>query len=298
MIKVTVPATTANLGPGFDCMGIALQIRNTIIVEESDKKLEIICHDRQSKYIEKNKSNLIYKSIKTVFDLSGKRLSGLSLNLINEIPACRGLGSSAACIAAGCAIGNALSQSNLSINELIDIGAQIEGHPDNIVPAFIGGFAISCIENKKVIYHNSKPHSNFVFSVMSPSFTLPTIESRKVLPDLLTRQDAVFNISRASLMTAALISGDVELLMHSCKDKLHQPYRKKLIPDFDFIAEKAKQGRAYATFLSGAGPTIIAVLDKTNESFTRFMEQHLFELKNGWTIKTIEASCEGLEINV
>lgn len=297
MIKITVPATTANLGPGFDSMGMALKIRNTIIVEQSDKELEIFCHDMQSKHIEKDKDNLIYKSIKKIFDLSGKRLPGLKLNLINEIPACRGLGSSAACIAAGCAAGNALSQSNLSTNELINIGTEIEGHPDNIVPAFLGGFAISCIENKKVFYHNSNPHSNFIFSVMSPSITLPTIESRKVLPDLFTREDAVFNISRASLMTAALISGDVELLRHSCKDKIHQPYRKKLIPDFDFITENALQGGAYATFLSGAGPSMIAVLDKNNKGFTEYMEQHLNELNNEWTVKTVKASSSGIEIS-
>ncbi len=296
MIKITVPATTANLGPGFDCLGMALQIRNTIIVEETDKELEIICQDVQSKYIQKDKTNLIYKSIKKIFDLSGKQLAGIKLSLMNEIPACRGLGSSAACIAAGCAAGNALSQSNLSTNELIDIGAQIEGHPDNIVPAFLGGFAVSCMENQKVFYHNSEPHSNFIFSVMSPAFTLPTIESRKVLPDLFTRQDAVFNISRASLMTAALISGDVELLRHSCQDKIHQPYRKKLIPDFDLIAEKAKQAGAYATFLSGAGPTIIAILDKSNETFTEYMHQCLSKLENRWTIHTVKSSPLGLKI--
>lgn len=295
MIKITVPATTANLGPGFDSMGMALKIRNTVIIEESDKELEIFCQDEQSKYIEKDKTNLIYQSIKRIFELSGKKLPGIKLNLINEIPACRGLGSSAACIAAGCAAGNILSQSYLSINELIDIGAQLEGHPDNIVPAFVGGFAISSIENKKVFYHHDKPHSNFVFSVISPSFTLPTVESRKVLPDFFTRQDTVFNISRATLMTAALISGDVELLKYSCHDKIHQPYRKKLIPDFDFITEKANLGGAYATFLSGAGPSIIAIISKTNEDFTRYMRQHLHGLKNEWTIETVESSSSGIE---
>ena len=294
MIKITVPATSANLGPGFDSLGLALNIRNTIIVKESEKELEIICRDNASEHIETDTNNLVYISIKKIFDLQGIEMPNISLELINGIPVSRGLGSSAACIAAGCTAGNIMTGSKLSINQIINIATEIEGHPDNIVPALVGGFTVSCMENEKVIHFRNAANKNLAFAVMYPEFTLPTSVSRKVLPESLTMVDAVFNISRASLLTASLISGQYNLLKTACQDRMHVPYRKVLIPNFDQVNELATEAGAYCSFLSGAGPTILAVVDKSNIAFEEFMLTNLKKLPNQWKLIMTEMSDEGI----
>lgn len=298
MIEIIVPATTANLGPGFDCLGLALQLRNKIVIEESGQELEVICGDEQEKYIEKDKTNLIYQSIKKIFDRVGKKMPGIRMMLTNEIPVCRGLGSSAACITAGCVAGNILSGAGFSNDELIAIATEIEGHPDNVVPAFVGGFTVSCMDNGKVIYTSVNAYNSLKFAVMYPDFMLPTSIARKVVPQTLGLKDSVYNIGRASLLTAALMSDKHELLKFACQDKLHQPYRKELIPGFDHITSKALELGAYATFLSGAGPTIIAVLDKSNNEFEKMMQDELFVLSGNWAIKIIEMDCRGVSYKV
>lgn len=283
MIEVVVKATTANLGPGFDCLGLALDIENRVKFIESDKDFE-------------DKNNLIYQSAKSIFDLIGKTMPPIQIEQEINIPICRGLGSSAACIAAGCIAGNVLSGANMSPDELIEIGTQIEGHPDNIVPAFLGGFTVSSLDEGKVVYFRQEAFSGFKYAVMYPEFTLPTSQSRGVLPKQIPFGDGVFNIGKASLFTAAMISGDGDLLRHACKDKMHQPYRKSLIPGFSDITNRADSLGASASFLSGAGPTIIAILSREENSFEAAMKEYLKGMRGNWTLKIVEASNVGAKL--
>ena len=283
MLEVTVKATTANLGPGFDCLGLALNIENKVKFIKSDKDFT-------------DKNNIIYQSAKKIFDLSGKTMPPIEIEQEINIPICRGLGSSAACIAAGCIAGNIMSGANMSLDELIEIGTEIEGHPDNIVPAFLGGFTVSSMDEGKVVYFRQDAYEGFKYAVMYPDYTLPTSQARGVLPKEIAFSDGVFNVGKASLFTAAMISGDGELLKYACKDKLHQPYRKSLVPGFDDIIDKAQSLGALASFLSGAGPTIIAILSKDDNDFETAMKEHLKKIKGKWTLKVVGPSNEGARV--
>jgi homoserine kinase len=283
MMEVVVKATTANLGPGFDCLGLALDIENRVKFTESHKDFS-------------DKNNMIYMAAKKVFDIAGKNMPMIDIEQQVGIPVCRGLGSSAACIAAGCIAGNIMSGANLSIDELIEIGTEIEGHPDNIVPAFLGGFTVSSMDEGKVVYYRREAYEGFKYAVMYPEYTLPTSQARGVLPKEIAFGDGVFNVGKASLFTAAMIAGDGELLKYACKDKLHQPYRKSLVPGFDEIVDKAQSLGALASFLSGAGPTIIAILSKDEKGFEIAMREHLKSVKGNWTLKVVGASNEGAKI--
>lgn len=283
MIEVVVKATTANLGPGFDCLGLALDIENRVKFTESHKDFS-------------DKNNMIYTAAKKIFDIAGKTMPFINIEQQIGIPVCRGLGSSAACIAAGCIAGNIMSGANMSIDELIEIGTEMEGHPDNIVPAFLGGFTVSSMDGGKVVYFRREAYEDFKYAVMYPEYTLPTSQARGVLPKEIAFSDGVFNIGRASLFTAAMITGDGELLKYACKDKLHQPYRKSLVPGFDGIVDKAQSLGALASFLSGAGPTIIAILSKDYKDFEVAMRDYLKSIKGNWTLKIVSASNEGAKI--
>ncbi len=283
MIEVAVKATTANLGPGFDCLGLALDIENRVRFAEADMDFQ-------------DENNLIYMSAKRIFDYVGKAMPFLHIEQEINIPICRGLGSSAACIAAGCTAGNVLSAANLSIDELIKIGTEIEGHPDNIVPAFLGGFTVSSQDGDRVVYFRKEAYGGFKYAVMYPEFTLPTSQSRGVLPKEIAFGDGVFNISRSSLLTAAMITGNGELLKYACKDAIHQPYRKSLVAGFDEITGRAHSLGALAAFLSGAGPTIIAVLPADDMGFEAAMKEYLKGMTGSWTLKAAGASNIGVEI--
>lgn len=283
MIEVVVKATTANLGPGFDCLGLALDIENRVRFTETNKNFA-------------DKNNMIYMAAKKIFDIAGKTMPKIDIEQQIGIPVCRGLGSSAACIAAGCIAGNIMSGANLSIQELIEIGTEMEGHPDNIVPAFLGGFTVSSMDEGKVVYFRQTAYEGFKYAVMYPEYTLPTSQARAVLPKEIAFKDGVFNVGKASLFTAAMISGDGELLKYACKDKLHQPYRKSLVPGFDDITDTARSLGALASFLSGAGPTIIAILPKDEKGFEAEMKDHLKKIEGNWTLKVVTASNEGARV--
>jgi len=284
MTEIIVKATTANLGPGFDCLGLALDMENRVKFIESDKDFS-------------DKNNVVYQSAKKIFDIAGKTMPPIQIEQQIGIPPCRGLGSSAACITAGCIAGNIMSGAGLSMDELIKVGTEIEGHPDNIVPAFLGGFTVSSMDEGKVVYFRKEAYGGFKYAVMYPEFMLPTTQARGVLPKQIPFGDGIYNIAKASLFTAAMITGDGELLKYACKDKMHQPYRKSLVPGFDEITGKAGSLGAYASFLSGSGPTIIAILPCDENSFEDAMKAQLMSMAGGWTLKIINASNAGVVIS-
>ncbi|MEZ0536751.1 homoserine kinase [Caldicellulosiruptoraceae bacterium PP1] len=295
MISVKVPASTANLGAGFDCMGVALKLYNIIEVEECESGLHITSSpDDES--IAKDESNLVYKAMKTVFDEVGWYPKGLKINLINEIPLTRGLGSSAACISGGIYAANLLCGGKLSEEEMIFLAAKMEGHPDNSTPAMIGGFVIAVMDEKKVHYIKFVVPQRLKFAVFIPDFPLSTEFARNILPKRIDFKDAVYNIGRSTLFASSILTGYYEFLKEATKDKLHQQYRKKMIPDFDKIINISMDFGAKGSFLSGAGPSIIALIDENYEEFETEVNKKLTKLVNNWKLLILDADNNGANV--
>ena len=285
MVRVKVPATTANLGPGFDCMGIALDLYNYIELEETDGGLKIHVEGVDNKVIETDEKNLIFKAVRKVFEKNNYKYKGVCIRQHNNIPMARGLGSSAACIVGGMLAANKICGDLLNFNELMKLAVEMEGHPDNIVPAMVGGCVISVHDNIGVRYIKLDIPKELSFIISVPDFNLKTSEARKILPDTVSLEDAVFNISRAALLSAAIAKADGSFYNLFGEDRLHQPYRSSLIPGMSKVIENAKKAGAKGAFLSGAGPSIIAVTDKETGIIADQMEKTF--LNHGITSKTI-----------
>lgn len=264
MIRVTVPATSANVGAGFDSLGLAVSLYNTVQFEQSDR-LEILSAD--GSIIPRGPSNLVYRSVKTVFDQLDKPLPGLRITQTNAIPMARGLGSSSACIVAGILGANAMLGGPMTPRQMLTLATAIEGHPDNVAPAMLGGFVASAYDEGQVYSVKKKISPDLAFAAFIPNFKLLTEKARAALPQQVAHKDAVYNLSRAALATAAFCDGEYELLRVATKDALHQQYRLPLVPGGEEIFELAAELGAYAVYLSGAGPTILAVVHRENEDF-------------------------------
>ena len=294
MIKVKVPATTANMGPGFDSIGMALQMYNIVFAEEIEEGLEIIIQEG-SQDIPTDESNLIYKTICHFYKEIGHDVPGIRIIQQDHIPHTRGLGSSAACIVAGLHIANALSHSFFSKEELVQMAAQLEGHPDNTTPALLGGMTIGAMNHEDMKYVKIKVAENIHFAVMIPDFTLSTEKARAALPDQISLKDGVFNASRAALLAASMITGDTDNLAMAMEDRFHEPYREELIPNMREILQHATKCGAKGAFLSGAGPTLIAVI-KNVVTFRKEMVEYLDKLDSEWQVQMLQADPSGAKV--
>lgn len=289
---IRVPATTANLGPGFDALGLALKLYNEFQVEEIESGIEVLgCEGIPLE------DNLIYATIQKIFHQYQHPKQGVRVisNKI-EIPLSRGLGSSAACIAAGLVIANRAMGSPLGLEDMIRIGTELEGHPDNIVPALVGGMVASIHELNLVIYTKVNIPKSLKFALMIPEFTVSTAEARRVLPDHYGKKDCIFNISRTALLVAAMQNGEVEKLRFATADKIHQPYRAKLIPGLEAVFQRAQELGAKAEVISGSGSTLMAMIEGDNISFEGEMNRFLQTLEGGWHMKVLELDEEGIQV--
>ena len=292
MIKIRVPATSANLGPGFDSLGIALGLYNIFSFEEISEGLEII----GSLNREEDKNNLIYTSMLETFDLIGYKDKGIRIDVESNIPVSRGLGSSAACILGGIMGANEMAGFPMSIDEIFKLATEIEGHPDNIAPALFGGFVSSLMEGDNIYYNKIDIAKGLKFIAIVPDFKLSTKIAREVLPEVISYKDAVENVSRVSLLISALSNGRFDLLKPALKDKLHQPYRGKLIKGFSRVLNKSYELKALGTYLSGAGPTIMAIINEENDSFKSEMEDYLKSLNYTWEIIELGIELDGAKV--
>lgn len=288
MVKVTVPATTANIGPGFDTLGLALNLYNIYTFEEIEKGLIIEgCPEEYN-----NNNNLVYKSFMRIAEESGKKISGLKITMNTNIPVSRGLGSSSACIIGGVFGANMLLGADLSKDELFEAAVKIEGHPDNIAPAVYGGLIASMVDEGVPYYTRYKIHNNIKFCALIPDFETSTEKARKLLPADIKFEDAVFNVSRISILLKALETGDFFLINKSLKDRLHQSYRKTLIAEYDEVEKICNEHNSIAFFVSGSGPTLMNIIENFN--FTKSIENDIIELKNKWDIKFLQADENGV----
>ncbi len=284
-IRIRVPATSANIGPGFDSIGLAVNLYNHLTMEEFDG-CEIVSLD--STPVPRGEDNLVYASAKHLYEVCGVPFRGLKIGQINNIPFARGLGSSSACVIGGLKGANHLMGNPVSDDELINLAAGIEGHPDNSTPALTGGLVTAVIDRGRVYYVKQEIRGNLHFVAIVPGFELKTSLARSVLPDAVSRQDGVFNLSRAALMSVSLYSGNYRNLRVAADDRLHQPYRLGLIRGGAEVMELCYSLGAYAAFISGAGSTIMAIVDAALPDFGGCISRHLPGLGlDGWQVHTL-----------
>ncbi|MDP4178331.1 MAG: homoserine kinase [Bacillota bacterium] len=295
MFKVRIPATTANMGPGFDTLGMALKLYNELEVEEINNKIEFLQNNEPS--IIPLEENLIYSTMTKVFNIYNFKPKGFKINFSKcEVPVSRGLGSSATCISGGIAAANYLMGNILSTEDFINIATEIEGHPDNVVPSIVGGMTISIKSGDNITFSKVNIPSNISFAVMIPGFKVSTESTRKVLPLSYSRTDCIFNISRAAMFISAMQNKELDKLRLCLDDKIHQPYRKVFIENIDDIFLKAEAFGSLGEFISGSGSTLIAVVeDSKAQIFENQIKNYLSTLKNNWEFKILKPDLEGLK---
>ena len=285
-VTVTVPATTANLGPGFDCIGAALTLYNHFnfsLLEEAET-LRITATGIEAAKVKTDDSNLAYQAFVKLYEYLGQLPPSVAIDISLGVPLARGLGSSATAIAGGLVGANYLAGEPLTPVEVMQLAIAIEGHPDNVVPALFGGCRLAAskgeppqppLSNGRL---NSEPplsnggqggcnweicdipwHSDIVPIVAIPDFELSTAEARKVLPTEYSKADAIFNAAHLGLLVRGLGTGNADWLRSAMQDKIHQPYRQSLIKGYSAVREAAIAAGAYEMVISGAGPTLLAL---------------------------------------
>lgn len=282
MVSVKVPASSANVGAGFDSLGIAVSLYSIIEMEEAEDGLNIKNIDAGC-YIPADEHNLVYRAAMQVFEKTGYSVRGIRIRQKSDIPPTRGLGSSSACIIGGMLAANVLSGRQLSYREILDLACTMEGHPDNVTPALYGGVCVCAADDGHVSFKSVKIKPDICFAAHIPDYFVATKKSRTLLPEMYHKKDAVYNISHAALTFAAFASGDTELLGNAVKDAMHQSYRSEYVEGYDDIFRAAERSGAVCTYLSGSGPTLISVIHADNKRFAPEMER--FYREQGLNIK-------------
>ncbi len=301
-ILVKVPATTANLGPGFDALGLALDLWNeTEFTATGDGQISISISGEGEGKLPLSAENAIVEAALKIYELVGKPCSGLRIRCVNRVPIGSGLGSSSAAMLTGMLGANALLGSPFTDEEILKLAIEIEGHPDNVAPAMLGGLVASIVYEERVISLKLPARANrspMHVTIVLPDFDFPTKQARAILPKQVERKDAIYNISRAVLVTEALRTGDLDLLGKAMTDMLHQPYRLPLIPGAQAAMQAGRQAGAAAVALSGAGPSLIAFSSKEHPEIGAAM-QRAFE-QAGLTARIFElgTSYEGAEVSI
>src|SRR3972149_6380318 len=258
---IKVPATTANLGPGFDALGLALDLWNVAeFTVTNDKQISLAIEGEGKDQLPTDANNAIVDAALQVYELAGKTCNGMQIHCVNRVPLGSGLGSSSAALLTGMLGANAMLGEPFPREEILKLAIETEGHPDNVAPAMLGGLVASIIHESHVVSLRltlTGQRRPIHITVVLPDFDFPTKQARAILPKQVERKDAIYNISRAVLVTEALRTGDLDLLGKAMTDALHQPYRIPLIPGAQAAMEAMKRAGASAVALSGAGPTMV-----------------------------------------
>lgn len=292
-----IPASTTNLGPGFDVLGLALQLYSTVTLEIVGEEPEVVVSGVDVDKIPSSPQHIAFKAVETIFQHSGIEIpKGLKLSIVNGIPAIRGLGGSGTAILGGLLTANLLCDNPFSQSDILNFASSMEGHPDNVAASLYGGLVISVQEGNHIhtIQLECDPALHIVLAI--PDYTLSTQKARDVLPKTVEYADAIYNISRSSLLVASIATGKYEMLPFAMKDKLHQPYRSNLIAGFDEVVESATTAGALSVALSGAGPTIAAYCLDNIEKVGEQMHEVLKERDIPCQIKVLRADQEGANV--
>ena len=256
-LTVRVPATTANMGPGFDCLAMALDIWNTVNVELGQDGFEIVGEGADT--LERGRSNLVARSFRVPFERSGRQTPRARFACENGIPLARGLGSSSAAVVAGLLAGNELCGRPMSEADLLDLAVDIEGHPDNVSAALFGGCQIVVGEDGSFAASPVPIPRRLKAVVYVPDVPMPTSRARSLLSKRVDRGDAVYNLGRVALLVKSFATGELSSLPTATEDRLHQPARQKMFPPMKVILRAAMDAGALGAFLSGAGSSVVAL---------------------------------------
>ena len=302
-VTVTVPATTANLGPGFDCIGAALSLYNRFqfsrLEPSATEKLKITVTGKEAAKVKTDESNLAYVAFVTLYDRLKQSPPPVAIHINMQVPLARGLGSSATAIVGGLVGANELAGAPLSQVEVMQLAIELEGHPDNVVPALLGGCRLAASNTPSGSWEicDIPWHPDIVPVVAIPDFELSTAEARKVLPADYSRADAIFNAAHLGLLVRALSAGDRDWLGCALQDKIHQPYRRSLIRGYESVQEAAVAAGACGMVISGAGPTLLALTDVTNaDAVEKGMAAAWGEFGVKADVRAISLDIEGAQI--
>lgn len=295
-VRVRVPASTANLGPGFDTLGMALSLYNEVELSDDGEGLQLQVEGEGKAELERaGERNLAVRAAQETLRDLGLQPSGLRVHQINRIPLGRGLGSSAAACLAGIAAAARLVRVELSTDELLARALPFEGHPDNVTPALMGGLTVSAIVEGRVVAARVPVPAHLKAVVVIPDLKLATKRAREVLPKQVPFADAVFNLTRLALLLTGLATDRLELLAPGTEDRLHQPYRAALLPGMEAILDEGRRAGALATCLSGAGSSLLALTSGDGEEIGRRMGErwrHEFGIEN--RVRLLEIDRQGL----
>lgn len=298
-VSIRVPATSANCGSGFDTLGLACTLYNEVTYEiTSSRGFQLEVTGEGAEYLKPCGRNLAFASFLRVWnEVTARERIGLKVTMHNRIPMSRGLGSSSSAIVAGIYAGNILSGNRFNDDELLGFATEIEGHPDNVAPALLGGFTISYMDGRKAHSLRVEPAKPLKFIAVVPERRLPTILARQAIPKTVSHHDAVFNTSRASLLVGALLSGEYQYLASGLEDKLHQPYRAHLIPGLDDVFEAARNAGAYNAIISGAGSTVMAYADVNadHERIARAMQDAFLKNNEPCAYHILDLDLDGVK---
>lgn len=282
MFEVRVPASSANMGPGFDSLGVALRLYGEFVFQETTAP--------------EDTKHLSLKAYRQTLKHLGVEGANLQVRVSRTIPVGKGLGSSAACIVAGVMAAYHISGTEIVARDVLKMAASLEGHPDNVAPAFLGGLITSSWENGEISYGKLPLSKHLSFALLIPAFSLPTAKARKALPAKVSFKDAAYNLSQLGLTISALGSGDEKLVTDAFQDRLHQPYRFLLIEDSLQLIELAKKRGALAVALSGAGPSLLLIRRKRDP--LQGLQEDLKKLKNRWKLRLVEADRHGAKLKI
>lgn len=294
MVTVRVPATSANIGSGFDCIGVALQLYNTISAEETDGGISIEIKGDSTKYVPLDERNLVYRTMMSTFKKLDYQPKGLHIIQTNDVPPTRGLGSSSTCIVGGIMCANEICGSPMGRQEIIDFASYLEGHPDNVTPAITGGIAVA-VKNRGIKYINFPINNDKLsFAVYVPNYSVSTRMARAALPELISYRDASYNVGRSALLTSALLTEDYDLLSTALQDRMHQYYRKRLIRGSSKIFYEAEKCGAIGTYISGSGSAMVSIVRKEDEThFFSQMNNYITNNFKNWKFRFVPVENQG-----
>ncbi|MBQ4115385.1 homoserine kinase [bacterium] len=308
-VSVKVPASSANIGPGFDCLGLALPIYNTITIEETvvpgtgieinmmseEESIDDMVFDN----IPRDENNIVYKAVQMLYNSIGQEPSELKINIQAQIPIARGLGSSSSIVVGGLLAANKLLGNPADETALLAIATEVEGHPDNVAPAILGGFVLATQEDDGTIsYSKLDWPEDWDITVCIPDFELSTDIARSILPKEVPMQDAIFNAKHLAMLMQAVNTRNPKLMKTALKDRLHQPYREKLVPGMKEIMEAFKhEDGVLGCVLSGAGPSLLIISQKYDIDKIKSTVKEIWEKQNiKAEVKTLKIEEQGATV--
>lgn len=288
MIKVRVPATSANIGCGFDSLGLALNLYTYFTFEKLESGLEFVGFEEKFN----NENNLVYTSFIYALKKLKKEVGGIRIAINTEVPISRGLGSSSTCVVAGIYGAYAITETPINRDEIFNIATEIEGHPDNVSPAIYGSLTASCIcDDMSAVTVNYSVDPRFRFMALVPNFETSTEAARAIMPDTYSKADAIYSSSRLGVVLKAFENYDLKLLKKAMGDKIHEPYRKKIIHEYDEVRNICEKIDSYSFLISGSGSTLLNIYKKS--SSLEKVKDKLKKLECEWKVLDLKVDTKG-----